>query len=115
MLGRSRWTARHSYWTHLLFYLLLYTWIEVHCIWTRFALVRPYPAWGSTGTTPYIKINTLHGSGPNVTAGANFGCSVAMIGDLDSNGWEDIAVGASGESWQREDGEVFDRTGSVYM
>ena len=38
-----------------------------------------------------------------------------MIGDLDSNGWEDIAVGASGESWQREDGEVFDRTGSVYM
>lgn len=111
MLRRSGWS-----WTHLLLCLLLCTWIEVHCVWTRFALVRPYPAWGSTGTnTPYIKINTLHGNGPNVTAGANFGCSVVMIGDLDNNGWEDIAVGASGENWQREDGEVFDRTGSVYM
>ena len=101
---------------HPLLHLLLRTWThrEVDCIWTRFELVRPHPAWGTDGTTPYIKINAVHSNGPNVTADANFGCSVAMIGDLDNNGWDDIAVGASGENWLHEEG-VYERTGSVYM
>ena len=63
-------------------------------------MVRPFAdAWGSSFTTPYVKINKWEGNGPSqLTNYSFFGCSVANIGDLDKDGIDDLAVGARGES-----------------
>ncbi len=87
----------------LLFVCILLLLQHLRCgqsIWTKFDLVRPFAdAWGSSFTTPYVKINKWEGNGPSqLTNYSFFGCSVANIGDLDKDGIDDLAVGARGES-----------------
>jgi hypothetical protein len=53
--------------------------------------------YGEVGHTPFAKISPTSGNGPPVTSSAFFGSSVANLGDLDGDGNEDLAVGASGE------------------
>ena len=87
----------------------------VTSVWTDFDLVRPfYGAWGSEGIIPYIKIDSRNNNGPNVTENANFGFSMAVVGDLDGNGVDDLAVGATGESVFR-DGSKMINAGGVYI
>lgn len=82
----------------LLLWLCLVLQCTVWGVWTEFDLVRPRKgAWGSEGTTPYIKIDALTNNGPNVSSFSSFGYSMAVVGDLDNNGVDDIAVGAIGE------------------
>ena len=87
---------------------------HVESVWTDFNLIRPYPAWGSDRTTPYVKINQFNNNGPNLTANSKFGSSITVIGDLDNNGYDDLAVGASDESWNNGI-DTFASTGSVYI
>lgn len=70
---------------------------KVSAVWTSFDLVRPFKGWGSNGTTPFIKISNEI-PGLNLSAGDNFGYSIANIGDLNGDGNDDIAVGAIGQS-----------------
>lgn len=85
------------------------------CIFTDFDLVRPWRgAWGSDGITPYIKIDGQTNNGPNCSAAAAFGYSVAVIGDLDGNGVDDIVVGAIGEN-AVDNGDVLIGVGGVYV
>ena len=77
---------------------MLVVWFPAsHSIFTDFDLVRPREAWGSDGTTPYIKIDARTNNGPNCSESAMFGSSVAVVGDIDGNGIDDIVVGAIGE------------------
>ena len=86
----------------------------VESVWTRFNLVRPFHAFGSDGVTPYVKINQFHSNGPNLTVNSKFGSSIAVIGDLDNNGYDDLAVGASDEN-SYNGADIFIATGSVYI
>lgn len=71
---------------------------KTSAVWTRFDLVRPWlGAWGSNGHISYIKFDSKK-NGLNMSSGALFGSSVANIGDINSDGVDDIAVGAPGES-----------------
>lgn len=72
-------------------------------------------AWGSSGTIPFTKISSLSGNGPNISSGANFGCSVANIGDLNEDGIDDIAVGAQGEGWNGVNGVYEPASGAIYI
>lgn len=65
--------------------------------WTKFDLVRTrLGAWNSNGNVPFIKFNSFR-SGLNINGQAEFGSSVANIGDLNKDGIDDIVVGAAGE------------------
>lgn len=83
-------------------------------IWTEFDLVRPFRAWGSNETTPYVKISRLSMNGPNITAGSYFGTSVANIGDLNQDGIDDLAVGAIGEDI-KYDNLTQPNAGAIYI
>jgi hypothetical protein len=102
-----------------LFFLVFAFHNTVWGVWTGFDLVRPREgAWGSDGTTPYIKINANNNNGPNVSAFSSFGYSMAVIGDLDNNGVDDIAVGAIKEDIvsRNATGEtVIPNAGGVYI
>lgn len=94
---------------------LLLSWMrQLRGVWTEFDLVRPWKgAWGgSDGNVPFIKIDS--NNGPNVSVGANFGYALTVIGDLDNNGIDDIAVGAIGELAHRGN-ETFGGAGGVYI
>lgn len=85
-------------------------------VWTRFDLVRPWiGGWGSNGTTAYVKLNGLSENGPNLTEGANFGYSVANVLDVNGDGFEDIAVGAIGESVRYGSNASQINAGGVYI
>jgi hypothetical protein len=101
----------------LLILLVCGTWLCVGGIYTDFDLVRPFAgAWGSTGTTAFIKINALNNNGPNVTSFSRFGYSVAVIGDMDGNGVDDLAVGAIGEDvFNHTSSALIANAGSVYI
>lgn len=84
-------------------------------VWTHFDLVRPrLGAWGSSGHTSFIKFDSgsIH---QNVSVGAKFGSSVANIGDLNGDGIDDLAVGASGESGLNLNGTVVSLSGGLYV
>lgn len=90
--------------------------VFVEAIWTKFDLVRPWlGAWGSSGVTPYIKIGGYEGNGPVLNTSAQFGWSVANVGDINGDGNPDLAVGAIGESCTRSNGTVHVRSGAVYL
>lgn len=97
---------------YIIAFVILYN--SVESVWTRFNLVRPFPSFGSDGVTPYVKINQFHSNGPNLTTNSKFGSSIAVIGDLDNNGYDDLAVGASDEN-SYNGTETFIATGSVYI
>lgn len=87
--------------------------LYVQAVWTGFDLVKPRKgAWGSNGTTSFyrierpIPVNKTSDNG----AGAKFGQSICNLGDLDNNGYDDIAVGASGEKVQNKT-----NAGGVYI
>ncbi len=79
-------------------------------VWTTFDLVRPFKAQGSNATTPFHRI-VRPSDAPGDGKGAKFGWSVANIGDIDGNGFDDIAVGAIGET----DGQNTPNIGAVYI
>lgn len=84
-------------------------------VWDEFDLVRPrVGAWGSDWQLPYVKISGVNGSGPVVPESALFGTSVANIGDLDNNGFDDLAVGAPGESGI-VNGTLLPQAGAIYI
>lgn len=67
-------------------------------------------------TQPYQIINSIEGNGPsNLPEGAMFGWSVANIGDLDSDGNDDLVVGAIGESCTLNNGTIGVRCGAIYI
>jgi hypothetical protein len=53
-----------------------------------------------------VKISPESGNGPKVNASAEFGTAICNLGDLDGNGFEDLAVGAPMEDTL---------TGSIYI
>lgn len=97
--------------------ILLILIITVQCIgvWEQFDLVRPFsPAWGSDWQLPYVKISGRNNSGPIVPTEAQFGISIANIGDLDNNGYDDFVVGAAGET-SLINNEMLPQTGAIYI
>jgi hypothetical protein len=63
--------------------------------WTRFQVLRYF----QNSRDAFIKVSPDLRNGPKVPPHAQFGCSVASLGDLDGNGMPDLLVGASGESY----------------
>lgn len=100
----------------LLFLIVATCILRSDSVWTKFDLVRPFRAWGSNRTTPFVRIAGLDvtKNGPNITFESNFGSAVANLGDLNGDGYADIAVGASGESINYGSGLQRD-AGSVYI
>eukprot|EP01031_Cornospumella_fuschlensis_P036046 gene36046-43714_t len=102
---------------NLLVYLAVFvSFYRAGAIWNRFDLVRNRTgAWGSNSTVSFVKItqaNTI----PSLPPGANFGWSVAKVGDIDGNGFDDIAVGAPNEGFQNSTtGEDVIGAGAVYI
>lgn len=104
--------------------LLFITLNHIDCVWNRFDLVRwKLNGFGYTRNIPYTKIlysRVLTSCGSNQSivlknaVGSNFGISVANIGDLDENGVDDIAVGASLNSCI-ENSKVVDACGSIFI
>lgn len=91
-----------------------YNFYSVSAIWIGFDLVRPWLAWGSKGTTPFLKItgDKLIGKKEN---SSQFGYSVANIGDVDGDGIADLAVGAIGESCIQNKTYTVVASGAVYI
>lgn len=67
-------------------------------VWARFNFVRKRKGWGSDGATPFQRITSGSFPGLNIPSNALFGNAVINLGDIDGNGYDDIAVGAPGES-----------------
>jgi hypothetical protein len=63
--------------------------------WTQFQLTRYF----HSSRDAFIKISPDLRNGPKVPPQAQFGCSMASLGDLDGNGMPDLLVGAFGESY----------------
>jgi hypothetical protein len=63
-------------------------------IWSRFMITR-----SGVDDKSYIKISPDSNNGPPLSPGAQFGYSMTAIGDIDGNGFIDLAVGAYGESY----------------
>mmetsp|Transcript_28519 Transcript_28519/g.47919 ORF Transcript_28519/g.47919 Transcript_28519/m.47919 type:complete len:583 (+) Transcript_28519:164-1912(+) len=85
------------------------------CVWTKFDMIRPWRgAWGSNEFIPWIKIDSNSINAPPLEKGANFGYSVAVVGDLNQDGYDEIAVGAIGESVDYGNGTVIG-SGGVYI
>jgi hypothetical protein len=87
---------------------------EIKGIWTKFDLVRTQVSWGSKSNVPFKKISKLNGNSENSNVTSKFGFSVANIGDLNSDGVDDIAVGAIGES-VFVNGSIQTNAGSIYV
>jgi hypothetical protein len=63
--------------------------LQLNAFWSGFDVLNTQ--------TSVIKINGLSSNAPSLQDYAQFGSSVANIGDLDGDGVDDIVVGARGE------------------
>jgi hypothetical protein len=90
--------------------LLSLSFITIHSVWTYYDY-QPL----TSSTRPYQVINATSGNGPQVENRALFGWSVANIGDLNGDGFQDLAVGAIGDSCINGNGTVAIRCGAVYI
>ena len=74
------------------FLVLILCQVNLACaVWTKFDLVRTFgKGYGSNGTTPFTKISGIHSGGPITQPMARFGFSIANIGDIDGNGFDDL-------------------------
>ena len=73
----------------------------VEAIWTKFDIIRPFPAWGTNATTPFFRIprpEYCNGFSTGPGTNAKFGFSVTNLGDVDGDHIDDLAVGAIGET-----------------
>jgi hypothetical protein len=82
---------------------------QTSSIWTDFDLLY------KSSDSKFIKINTFNRGGPDLKPYAQFGCSVANIGDLDNNGYDDLVVGAKGESSFIAGRGLQGQAGAVYV
>lgn len=82
-------------------------------VWDNFNLIKADPFKGKS----FVKLTLKGENGSNVLrTGANFGFSLAKLGDLDGNGVIDLLVGAYGESYLSESNETISvQAGAVYV
>lgn len=78
----------------------------VSSVWTQYDYLP---------TDGYKIINSISGNGPNLPFKAEFGHSVANIGDLNQDGVEDLAVGAIGETCIGNTNVTAVRCGAIYI
>jgi hypothetical protein len=94
----------------LLIFCIILIFRSGYCQWSKFDY-QPKTA----TTQPYQIINSIEGNGPStLPEGAMFGWSLANIGDLNSDGSDDLLVGAIGEPCSNN-GTVQVRCGAIYV
>jgi hypothetical protein len=108
------------------FYIYIFIYISlisyINAVWTGFDLVRNRTgAWGSNETTSFVKItgSCCIDKLTNISSigdGSLFGYAVANIGDLNNDGYDDIAVGAPGEDIDYGDENSLQQAaGAIYI